>query len=321
MKLRDDGVFDAVSIPANLDDANLTHATMDSDGRLSLRKDIPYLQARIAFAVEGRVISFTFPPPGVSMFVRTSVGEESALAIGTRLEITGDRLASHVVVRCPDRSAAIDCRGDIIRHPFDRFGLWRRAFAALNVPGKHNVVRLLHGGREEGARELFRVGPDREHPAGSSPGVGLRDLYGQRTFEKLIAVEGSQGGGSSRTCFTALVVAGDRDGRVGYGIGSGDRPAAAIRKGTQRAHRAMVLVRRRRNTIPHRVEGKFGDTCVVLEPAAPGTGVVVGHPVGTLLEGAGIIDVRAESRGSERAMDVVRAAFAALDTITDHVSH
>lgn len=316
-ELCDDGVFDAKLIPPNVAHASLEHIHLGSDGRLHMSGDAPYLRARLAFAVDESIISFSFPPPGVSMFVRTSAGEETAIAIGSRLEITQDRLASHVVIRCSDQSAAIDCKGEIISDPFDKFGLWHRSFAALSTPGPNDLVRLLPRGNEEEAHELFRVGPNPEQLQTTTPTSRSSDSDRQSRFEKLIAIKATPAG-TPTSGFTAMVVTGDRDGRVGYGTGTGNAPAVAIRKATQRSRLAMVTVTRHRNTIPHHVEGNFRDAYVVLEPAAPGTGIAIAHPVRAVLDGAGISDVRGEARGSQSAMDLTRAAFAALGMFENH---
>ena len=317
--LQDDGVFDAVSIPDNLAGKFVDHVTIDSAGRLCLRQNEPYLRACIAFKVDRQVVRFTFPPPGVSMFVRTSTGEESPLAIGARLEVARDQFASHVVVRCPDQSSAIDCMGEVFHQPFDKFGLWRRSFAALSRVGAHNVVSLIPDGRPHEARDLFRVGPDPKPSLGSSTLGGSLSVDDRGAFEKLISVSSLKSGRHScRLSYTALVLAGNRDGRVGYGVGTGNCPAAAMRMGAYRAQRAVVSVPRCGNTIPTAVEGAFNETSVMLEPAPPGTGIVVRGPVRTVMEGAGISDVRGELRGAQSAMDVVRAVFAALSKLADH---
>lgn len=313
------GIFDAKTIPANLSETFLEYITTSSDGRLCMNRyrDVPYLRAVLAFSVDKSIVSFAIRPKGVSLFVRTSMGEETPMAIGSRLEIKQDRLASHVVIRCPHQSAAIDCKGEIITDPFDMFGLWHRSFAALSTPGANNVVRLLPKGPEEEAVDLFRIGPDPEQRQSTVPESRSRDSDGHCKFETTIAVTATSPG-QRISRFTAMVVTGNCDGRLGYGTDTGKSPAVAVRKATQRAYSAMATVQRQQNTIPNPVEGNFGDAYVMLKPAAPGTGIEVANPIRAIVKAAGISDVRGQTKGSLGAMELTRAAFAALRKLVDH---
>ncbi len=123
--------------------------------------------------------------------------------------------------------------------------------------------------------------------------------------------------GGRRMRFSALVVVGDHKGRVGFGMGKAAEVPDAIKKATEAANKNVFRVQLvdENRTVPHLAIGKHGASSVMLKPAAPGTGVIAGGAVRSILELAGISDVLSKVIGSRTPVNVVRATFDALESM------
>ncbi len=121
--------------------------------------------------------------------------------------------------------------------------------------------------------------------------------------------------GGRRFSFSALVVVGNRDGKVGYGFGKARAVPNAVEKGVKDAKKSLISVPRVGTTIPHRVDSSFEASRIRLIPAAAGTGIVAGGTVRAVMELAGVKDVLTKSYGQTNAINLVKAAFKGLQAL------
>ena len=115
--------------------------------------------------------------------------------------------------------------------------------------------------------------------------------------------------------FAAIVVVGNEDGVIGWGLGKANEVTAAIAKGVETAKKNLIKVPVHKGTIPHEVEAKFGGSRIFLRPASEGTGVKAGGAMRAVLESVGITDVLAKSKGSSNPHNLVKATIEALSEL------
>ena len=155
-------------------------------------------------------------------------------------------------------------------------------------------------------RERDSRGPRPRERGGRDGGSDLQDRVVEiRRVAKVVK-------GGRRFNFSALVVVGDGNGRVGIGLGKANTVPAAIAKGQERAKREMFDVPMRNTTIPHEVLGKFESSSVMLKPASEGTGVIAGGGVRAVMELAGVRDVLTKALGSTTSVNLVQATVDGL---------
>lgn len=150
------------------------------------------------------------------------------------------------------------------------------------------------------------------HAKATTEGEGGLDEIVVRVYRCATVVKGGR-----RFSFAALVVVGDRRGRVGIGYGKANEVPPAVEKANKVAGRNLKTIRLKGGTLPHRVVGTFGASKVVMLPASPGTGVIAGASVRAVLELAGVHDVLTKCYGSTSPKNLVRATFDGLMHLMD----
>ncbi|MBO7620384.1 MAG: 30S ribosomal protein S5 [Victivallales bacterium] len=168
-------------------------------------------------------------------------------------------------------------------------------------------------------QEILPVADQLNKPENEEAPVNTRDFVGavaqdQEYEERVVAVNRSSKvvKGGRNFSFSALVVVGDKKGKVGMGFGKANEVADAIRKGGEQARKNIVTVQMFGTSITHFVAADFRGASVIVRPASAGTGVIAGGGMRHVLELGGVKDVLAKSLGSKNAVNVVKATFAAI---------
>ncbi|HBU59451.1 MAG TPA: 30S ribosomal protein S5 [Verrucomicrobiales bacterium] len=173
--------------------------------------------------------------------------------------------------------------------------------------GKKGFSESREGGRRGGRQQRGRGGRGPQGPQKEDDGIVEKVIHINRS-SKVVK-------GGRRFGFSALVVVGDKEGKVGLGTGKAREVISCINKGTEVARRNMVNVSLHGATLPHEVYSIYDGARVLLRPASPGTGIIAGKTVRAVLESAGVRDVLSKSLGSKNPANVAKAALQALQRL------
>jgi small subunit ribosomal protein S5 len=197
--------------------------------------------------------------------------------------------------------------------------------AASGTGGGTGVASASYGGGERGERGGRGRGgfggrgrgPRGPRAGGESTELGPDGKPTNELMEKVVYINRSAKvvKGGRRFSFSALLVVGDKNGRVGVGLGKAGEVADAIRKGGEVARSNMTSVSLNGVTLPHEVYYEYCGAQILLRPASPGTGIIAGKTVRAVLESAGVKDVLTKSLGSKNAANVVKATLGALQKL------
>jgi small subunit ribosomal protein S5 len=179
--------------------------------------------------------------------------------------------------------------------------------AAPSSEGKKGFSESREGGRRGGRQQRGRGGRGPQGPQKEDDGIVEKVIHINRS-SKVVK-------GGRRFGFSALVVVGDKEGKVGLGTGKAREVISCINKGTEVARRNMVNVSLHGATLPHEVYSIYDGARVLLRPASPGTGIIAGKTVRAVLESAGVRDVLSKSLGSKNPANVAKAALQALQRL------
>ena len=179
--------------------------------------------------------------------------------------------------------------------------------ATPSSEGKKGFSESREGGRRGGRQQRGRGGRGPQGPQKEDDGIVEKVIHINRS-SKVVK-------GGRRFGFSALVVVGDKEGKVGLGTGKAREVISCINKGTEVARRNMVKVSLHGATLPHEVYSIYDGARVLLRPASPGTGIIAGKTVRAVLESAGVRDVLSKSLGSKNPANVAKAALQALQRL------